>query len=185
MVVAGCILGSFLGYISLSQQVFQVQYELGRKFPLFFAMLAFAVGLALLLNGNLVMRFGMHRLTSVALSLLMLLSWAFLLMVWLHDGHPPLWMFVGCCLVLFFPFGILFGNLNAIAMEPLGHVAGTAASVVGSFSTLIAITLGFLIGHAYDGTLYSLAIGWFVLSTVAKLLILGVRSHWAENPGGL
>jgi len=182
MVVAGCILGSFLGYISLSQQIFQVQYELGRKFPLFFALLAFAVGLSLLLNGNLVMRFGMHRLTSLALSALMLLSWLFLLLVWLHGGHPPLWLFVTNCLVLFFPFGVLFGNLNAIAMEPLGHVAGTAASVVGSSSTLIAVILGYWIGHAYDGSLFSLAIGWALLATAAKLLILSVRSGWKEGP---
>jgi DHA1 family bicyclomycin/chloramphenicol resistance-like MFS transporter len=58
------------------------------------------------------------------------LSWLFLAIVWFYGGRPPLWLFMANCLALLFCIGILFGNLNSIAMEPLGHVAGTAASVI-------------------------------------------------------
>jgi DHA1 family bicyclomycin/chloramphenicol resistance-like MFS transporter len=169
--VAGCVSGAFLGYLNSSQQIFQALYGLGFRFPLYFAILALAVGSASLLNGRLVMRFGMHRLANRALLLMALLSWLFLLVVWFFDGTPPLWLFMSAGFVLFFCIGVLFGNLNAIAMEPLGHVAGMAASVIGSTTTLVAVLLGFLIGRAYDGTLMPLAAGFVTLSTLAMLLV--------------
>lgn len=182
MSIAGCVSGAFLGYLNLSQQIFQVQYGLGARFPLYFAIMALAVGCASLLNSGLVMRFGMHRLADLALSLMMASSWLFFVLVWGFDGHPPLWLFIACCVALFFAIGILFGNLNSIAMEPLGHVAGTAAAVIGSTSTLMAVVLSFLIGHAYDGSLFSLAIGFVTLATVSRLLIMKVKSSWREEP---
>jgi DHA1 family bicyclomycin/chloramphenicol resistance-like MFS transporter len=168
--IAGCISGAFLSYLNTSQQIFQVQYDLGKQFPVYFGSLAVAVGCASLLNSGLVMRFGMHRLAHGALWVMMVLSWLFLLIVWMNDGHPALWLFMSICFALFFCIGILFGNLNSIAMEPLGHVAGTAAAVIGSSTTLLAVALGYLIGQAYDGTLYPMAIGFVCLISLSALL---------------
>jgi len=133
------------------------------------------VGVASLLNSSLVMRFGMHALANRALFLMMVLSWLFLAIVWAFDGQPPLWLFMVSCLALFFCIGVLFGNLNAIAMEPLGHVAGTAASVIGSTTTLLAVVLGYLIGQAYDGSLFPMAIGFVGLMTVSVLLTVIIK----------
>jgi len=169
--VSGCVSGAFLSYLNTSQQIFQVQYGLGRLFPVYFAILAASVGSASLLNGRMVMKLGMHSLAHRALGLMMALSWLFLVIAWLFGGHPPLWLFMVICCALFFCIGILFGNLNAIAMEPLGHVAGTAASVIGSTTTLLAAALGFLIGRAYDGSLLPIASG-FASLTVASVLII-------------
>lgn len=174
-VVSGCVSGAFLSYLNTSQQIFQVQYGLGRLFPLYFAVLAASVGSASLLNGRLVMRLGMHSLANRALFLMMALSWLFLAVAWLFDGHPPLWLFMLTCCALFFCIGILFGNLNAIAMEPLGHVAGTAASVIGSATTLLAAALGFLIGRAYDGSLLPIALGFVGLTVVSVLIVARLR----------
>ncbi len=80
----------FLAYLNLCQQIFQVQYGLGRMFPLYFALLALAVGLASLLNSSMVMRLGMHYLTRASLLLLSGLSWVFLALTWFHAGQPPL-----------------------------------------------------------------------------------------------
>lgn len=173
--VAGCISGAFLSYLNTSQQIFQVQYGLGKLFPVYFGLLAVAVGCASLLNSALVMRFGMHRLANGALRVMMALSWLFLLLVWMHDGHPPLWLFMALCLALFFCIGVLFGNLNSIAMEPLGHVAGTAAAAIGSATTLLAVALGFLIGQAYDGTLVPMAVGFVSLISLSVLLTAIVK----------
>jgi DHA1 family bicyclomycin/chloramphenicol resistance-like MFS transporter len=118
----------------------------------------------------LVMRFGMHALVHRALLLMMTLSWLFLAIVWAFDGHPPLWLFMAICLTLFFCIGILFGNLNSIAMEPLGHVAGMASAVIGSITTLLAVVLSYLTGQAYDGTLFPLALAFVSLITVSALL---------------
>jgi len=169
--VAGCVSGAFLSYLNSSQQIFQVQYDQGKLFPLYFGILAVSVGLAALLNSAMVMRFGMHALVHRALLLMMALSWLFLAIVWAYAGHPPLWLFMAICLALFFCIGILFGNLNSIAMEPLGHVAGTAASVIGSATTLLAVVFSYLVGQAYNGTLFPLALAFVSLITVCVLLI--------------
>jgi len=174
--VAGCVSGAFLGYLNSSQQIFQEQYGLGKQFPIYFGVLAVSVGFASLLNGRMVMRFGMHALANRALLLMMALSWLFLCIVWFNDGHPPLWLFMANGLALFFCIGVLFGNLNAIAMEPLGHVAGMAAAVIGSSTTLLAVVLGYLIGQAYDGTLFPMALGYVSLITVSVLLTVMTKT---------
>ncbi|MFC1689841.1 multidrug effflux MFS transporter [Pseudomonadota bacterium] len=173
--IAGCISGAFLSYLNTSQQIFQDQYGLGNLFPVYFGLLAVAVGCASLLNSSLVMRFGMHRLADGALVVMMVLSWLFLLVVWLNDGHPALWLFISVCLALFFCIGVLFGNLNAIAMEPLGHVAGTAAAGIGSVTTLLAVALSYGVGQAYNGTLFPMAIAFVSLISLSVLLMMIVK----------
>ena len=71
--------------------------------------------------------------------------------------------------------GVLFGNLNALAMEPLGQFAGMGAAVVGALSTLISVLLGTLIGQSYNGTILPLVIGLAVLSGLSMIV-----AGWAE-----
>ena len=168
--VIGCIYGVLFGYLNLCQQIFQVQYGLGRMFPLYFALLALSVGMASLLNGSLVMRLGMHYLARTALLSITGISWVFLALSWFNAGHPPLVPLMLMLAGLFFCMGLLFGNLNAIAMDFLGHNAGTGAAVVGSLSTFLAVGLAYLIGHAYDGTVSSLATGFAGLTTASLVL---------------
>ena len=78
----------------------------------------------------------------------------------------------------FFGIGLLFGNLTALAMQPLGHIAGTGAAVVGGLSTLISLALGTVIGQSYDDTVVPLVFGFAVLSVLAMAAI-----GWAEPPG--
>jgi DHA1 family bicyclomycin/chloramphenicol resistance-like MFS transporter len=70
-----------------------------------------------------------------------------------------------------FLVGMIFSNFNALAMEPQGHVAGTASSLFGSITTLIAASIGSIVGHAYDGTLVPLSSGFLVLGTVTLGII--------------
>jgi len=81
---------------------------------------------------------------------------------------------------VFFFMGILFGNLNALAMEPLGHIAGIGAAVVGSVSTLIAVVFGVLVAAAYDGTILPLVIGFAGLSMACLITI-----YWTEKLSSL
>ena len=86
-------------------------------FPLYFAVLAFSFGLATLLNSQLVLHFGMRRLAGSALVIITVISIAFLPISWVFNGHPPLWTLMAYLLLAFFAVGMLFGNLNALAME--------------------------------------------------------------------
>lgn len=175
-VTLGLVFGAFVGYLSSAQQIFQEQYGLGTLFPLVFAVLALSVGVASLLNARLVMRYGMKRLSRWALWTIATLSAAFFVVSYLTAGHPPLWALVPYLLVVFFCVGVLFGNMNALAMEPLGHVAGVGAAVVGALSLLIAIAGGTVIGQSYDGTVLPLVAGFGVLAIAARAMM-----RWTES----
>ena len=174
-VTAGLVSGAHLGYLNSAQQVFQEQYTLGELFPLFFAVTAFSIGLASFLNARLVVRFGMRLLVRWALLVIFGLSIAIFGVALLSAGQPPLWFFMVYLMLVFFCIGILFGNMNALAMEPLGHIAGIGAAVVGSLSTLISVMLGTMIGRSYNGTILPLVAGIAILTGLALVVV-----RWVE-----
>lgn len=173
---AGLIFGAFVGYLNSAQPIFQVQYGLGTMFPLYFGAVALAIGSASLVNGRIVIRYGMRVLTNRSCVALSLLSIGFFGVSYLFEGHPPLWMLMTYCLSTFFCVGILFGNLNASAMEPLGNMAGVGAAAVGSLSSLISVVLGTLVGQLYDNTVLPL-VGGFALFGVAAVIVM----EWTER----
>jgi len=175
---AGLISGAFLGYLNSAQQIFQEGYALGEKFPLYFALIALSIGMASFTNARLVLRFGMRFLVWWSLIAIFGLAIVALGIAIMTAGQLPLWMVITYLMSTFFCVGILFGNQNALAMEPLGHLAGIGAAVVGSLSTLISIPLGTFIGQSYNGTVVPLMLGIAVLSGLS----LGVVRWIETNP---
>jgi MFS transporter, DHA1 family, multidrug resistance protein len=176
MLATGLIFGAFISYLGTSQQIFQEQYGLGNLFPVFFGILAAGIGAASIVNARLVMRLGMRLLSKWALRASCSLSLGFLAIAWALGGHPPLLLFMAYMLVCFFCNGLLFSNYNALAMEPMGHIAGVAAAVTGAVATLVALVTGSLIGRAYDGTVIPLVAGFALLSLAALIV-----TEWAER----
>jgi DHA1 family bicyclomycin/chloramphenicol resistance-like MFS transporter len=168
-VAAGLVFGAFVGYLASTQQVLGELYGLGAKFPLYFGLNALAFGAASVLNAKLVLKLGMRRLAATGLTATSSASAVFFVVSLLLDGHPPLWALMAYLLLIFFFTGILFGNFNALAMEPMGHIAGTAAAVVGSFATIISSTLGYALGQSYDGTVRPMIAGFAALTLLASL----------------
>ncbi|MEM1300587.1 MAG: multidrug effflux MFS transporter [Pseudomonadota bacterium] len=156
----GFMFAPFIGYLSASQQIFQQTYATGAWFPLWFAAGALCFGAASLVNSRLVMRLGMRLLTRWALVSNFGCAMIFLAPVLLFGGVPPFWAFLAWLAPMLFCLGIGFGNLNALAMEPLGRMAGMGAALVGCISTLIALPFGWLVGAGYDGGLWSLVGGY-------------------------
>lgn len=172
----GFLFGAFLGYLSSAQQIFQHQYGLGELFAVYFGVLAASIGLAALVNAKLVIRYGMRRLSFISMTVIAILSTPFYLLAIYFDGHPPLPVFMAYLLTVFFFFGILFGNLNALAMEPLGKIAGLGSALVGSVSTIISVVLGAFIADAYNGTIMPL-IGGIAILSLACLITM----RWTER----
>jgi MFS transporter, DHA1 family, multidrug resistance protein len=172
----GCIFGSFICYLGTSQQIFAEQYGQGEFFAVWFGVFAVAIAIAMVLNGRLVMRYGMRLLSKWALRASIVLSILFLAAALIRHGHPPLWTLGAYLFGNFFFCGILFGNYNAIAMEPMGHIAGMAAAISGSLSSLVALAAGTWIGLQYNGTVIPLAAGFAGLGILAFLL-----TEWAER----
>ncbi|WP_345969052.1 multidrug effflux MFS transporter [Sulfurimonas sp. HSL1-6] len=170
-VAMGLVFSVFMGYLSSAEQIFRDTYGAGELFALYFGIFALSIGLASYLNARLVMRYGMRPLSASALAALTLLSLLFFAYAYAHNGVPPFWSFMLYGLLTFFCFGLLFGNLNAMAMEPLGHIAGIGAAVVGSLSTFIALPIGVTIGRLYDGGILAL-VGGFALLGAAGLAVV-------------
>jgi DHA1 family bicyclomycin/chloramphenicol resistance-like MFS transporter len=176
--MAGLIFGSFIGYLITAPQIFLEQYRTGgNHFALWFGVLAAFIGAASLVNARLVMVWGMHLLCRIALIAICVLSLVFFAFALALAGHPPLWALMAYLGVTFFCIGILFGNFNAMALEPFGHIAGVASAVVGSLTTFISLAIGTLIGQSFDGTVLPLVGGFAGLGLAALALM-----RWAEVP---
>lgn len=171
MLCMGLLFGCLIGYLNSSQQIFQVQYGVGNDFALYFGGLALVLGVASLMNSRIVGRVGMRAICHRAMGAIVVASVAFL---GLQQGMPavPLPLFLTYAATIFFCFGLMFGNLNAIAMEPMGHIAGMASAITGAVSSMISLTLGTLIGQLYDGTLMPMTIGFSLCGAVAFIIMV-------------
>jgi len=159
ILVQTLIFGALFGMISSIQQVFDFTYDQAEAFPLWFAAIAMAAAPAAPLNGRLVLRLGMRPLVRTALWIQATAS-AVAVAVFatgLFGAAEYLAYFVWCVTV-FGMLGFTIGNLNALALEPLGHIAGLAASLMGALATVGGAALGATIGQLFDGTPVPLAV---------------------------
>tara|TARA_B100000767_G_scaffold260837_1_gene271850 strand:- start:4552 stop:5748 length:1197 start_codon:yes stop_codon:yes gene_type:complete len=175
--VSGFVTGSFMVYLSASQQIFQEQYNLKEEFPFIFAGLAVGVGFATFLNGNFVEKFGMLKLVSIFALIFTLISLTYII---LYSGkeNPDSAILILFFVLEFFSLGFLFGNLRALAMEPIGHIAGIGAAINGFVSTIMAVPIATYIGSFIDTTALPLFIGFFICGILTLVLILSLKfSH--------
>lgn len=168
--------GTLFSQISLIQPIFEQYYDRGENFPLYFGAIALLTMSASVANAKLVVRFGMRRIIQTALIVELVIASAVTL-IFLTAGALPFWVFFAFCTSVMFMVGFTFGNLNALSMEPMGKIAGLAASVAGSISTVVSALISIVISLAFDGTPLSLTIGVVVCVAVALALmrILGPR----------
>ncbi|MDO6513689.1 MULTISPECIES: multidrug effflux MFS transporter [unclassified Neptuniibacter] len=176
VIASGLGFGAFLGFLSSIQQVLQDLYHLGAKFPLYFAVLATGIGVASFINSKLVMRFGLRQLVMGTQVATLIISIAVLISTYWLSPVPPLWFVMGYFLVVLMGIGLLFGNLNALSMEPFGHIAGLASGVIGGVSTLIAVVAGVVVGQAFNETLVPIIVGFILLPGLSLLF-----TYWASR----
>lgn len=167
----GLFFGCVMAMVGSSQQIFDMTFGLGAWFPFAFAIMAGSMGLASIVNSALVMRYGMRRLSHASILVLLALSFVQLAGALAFSGKPPVVLFCGIMAASQFLLGMAFPNFNAIAMEPLGKLAGTASSLLGVYTTLLGVLLGAVIGAAFDGTVIPIAIGYCAIAMVAVAVI--------------
>lgn len=172
--ISGFIVGSFLVYLSGSQQIFQDQYGLKEEFPYIFAGLAIAVGTAIFLNGTWVLRFGMRKLVDVSLIGYFLSSVVYVIAFY-DGGNPSVIVLLSFFAVQFFCIGFLFGNLRALAMEPVGHIAGIAAAITGLISTLMAVPISTFIGRHLDESTLPLFVGFAACAGISLIILAVIK----------
>jgi len=168
------MLGALFGFINSVQQVFADALGAPVLMPGIFALVAGWMAVASFLNSRIVERIGTRRVSHLALL-------GFIAVAVVHslvalDGPESVWTFAALQSAMMFCFGLVGANFNSIAMEPLGHLAGTASSVIGFVTTVGGALIGFYVGQRFDGTLVPLTVG-FVVCGVAGLAIVTVTER--------
>ncbi|MFN3668942.1 MAG: multidrug effflux MFS transporter [Brevundimonas sp.] len=165
-----CITGALFGFINSSQQIFFDVFREPQLFTVVFGAVAGGIAVASLLNARLVERLGSRLISHTALI-------GFIAMSAVHagvalSGHESIWTFSILQALTMFCFGFIAGNFGAMAMEPMGHIAGTASSAQGFISTTLGASLGFLIGQQFNGSTAPMTVGFVVLGVAALGFVL-------------
>ena len=164
------ISGALFGFINSSQQIFFDVFHEPQLFTVVFGVVAGGIAVASLLNARLVERLGSRLISHTALL-------GFIAMSSIHaavalTGHETIWTFAILQALTMFCFGFIAGNFGAMAMEPMGHIAGTASSAQGFISTTFGASLGFLIGQQFNGSAAPMTIGFVALGLTALIFVL-------------
>jgi len=163
VVALTCAFAGMVVWLSAVAPLFDQRYGRAESFPAWFAMAALISAPFSLLNARLVLRLGMQRLVIMAL-FVQLGAASFAALVLPLAGAAEFALFVTFMTVQFAAIGLIFGNLNALALVPLGHIAGMAASVVSGLSTVLAATIAIPVSLAYDGTAMPVALASIVFA---------------------
>jgi DHA1 family bicyclomycin/chloramphenicol resistance-like MFS transporter len=180
------VLGSLFGFINSSQQIFFDVFEAPGLFTTIFAVVAGGIAIASLLNARLVERLGSRLISHTALM-------GFIAFGILHTavsmaGLETIWTFAVLQSLTMFCFGLMAGNFGSMAMERMGHIAGTASSAQGFISTVIGALSGFLIGQQFNGSATPMAMGVAISGIIALGFVLFAekgrlfRAHQGEVP---
>ena len=167
-VAASMTFGGIIAFVSSAQQIFVDEFHAGGRFTILFAVCAFSMGCASFANSRLVERLGTRLISQSAL--LGLIALSLLHLVVIAIGRESLATYMLFQALSMTCIGLCGSNFGAMAMEPVGHIAGTASSIQGFITSVGAVIVGSMIGQAYNGTTYPLAIGYLAIGIV----VLGV-----------
>ncbi|MBV0912136.1 multidrug effflux MFS transporter [Anianabacter salinae] len=156
--------------ISATQLIFDRTYGMNDVFPYWFAGIALLAATGSILNSQIVEKMGMRRVVSISLTVALVIS-VVATATWSAAGAWSFWIYIVWTQCLFYMVQLTVGNLNALAMEPLGHLAGMAASIIGAISTVVAVILAAPISLLFDGTPVPIMAGTTVLILAALLLV--------------
>ena len=165
-----CITGALFGFINSSQQIFYDVFKAPELFTTVFAAIAGGIAVASLLNSRLVEKLGSRLISHTALL-------GFIAMGVIHSainlsGHESIWTFAVLQALTMFCFGFIAGNFGAMAMEPMGHIAGTASSAQGFISTILGSLMGFAIGQSFNGSATPMTLGFTAMGILALIFVL-------------
>lgn len=174
----GLLTGCIMGYVGSAEQVFDTGlYRLGPLFPLAFGLVAGAMGAATLINSRVVRRLGMRRLSHAGTLAFTLVGLVQVAVGLAYGGHPPLALFLAVLAANQFLISFAMPNFNALALEPLGAVAGTASSFLGFYTTILGAACGYAIGQSFDGTVLPIGLGYAGLGGLA-LVVVAWTERW-------
>ncbi|HOZ26901.1 MAG TPA: multidrug effflux MFS transporter [Hyphomonadaceae bacterium] len=168
-IASGFLFGGLMSYISASEQLYHEVYDTGDWFALWFAGAAIAMSVSNLINSRLVERLGMRLISHAALIAFVIISVVHAVIA--SQGPVPFPLFYTLVILAFFCIGFQGPNYNAIAMEPLGALAGSGAALIGFASSFVSASIGGLVARQFDGTVTPIFIGHAVVGSLALVTI--------------
>jgi len=179
-IITGLIQGCFMTFLSSAKQIFQDQYGYIDEFVYIFAGLSFSMGFATFINGNLVLRLGMKKLATIAI--IVFTSSAFLFVLFFFNSpNPSLPILISFMSIQFACVGFIFGNMRALTMEPIGHIAGIGASFSGFLSTVMAVPIAITIGHFITTSVLPMFIGYLICGLLALIALKYAKQISSSN----
>lgn len=178
-IALGFAMGALFTFLSTSETIFIAQYQKADAFSYLFAAIALSMGVSMFINGKYVLRYGMYaivRLAAVFFTCIPLLY----VVLFASAKNPSVYVVQVFLMLQIFSIGFIFGNLTALAIEPLGHIAGMASAIVGFVSMLIGVSYAGVIGSFIHTTALPLFVGFFIsgLAVLAALAMI----QWLETP---
>jgi len=165
VLASGVLFGGLFAFIFSIEQVMREVFDEDARLGLWFAIVSVGLAASNFLNAVLVKRYGMRRLSHIALAVFVVLSAGNLVLMWQFGPIFSIWM--PLMIVTFGTIGMMGSNFNAIAMEPLGDIAGTASAALGFATTTLAGVLGYIVSSQFDGTVLPLLAGFTLLGASA------------------
>ena len=181
MLASGFIFGSLFAFIGSAEQVFSEVFDKEQSFVLWFAGVAAFMSVATFINSRLVERHGMRLISQIALCLFIAI--ALTLLVLMIVFGEVFEVFYPLFVVMFACFGLIGANYNALAMEPLGAVAGTGSAAYGFATTTFSSVLGWLIGSQFNGTSIPLIAGFAALGVISFIVVAITERGRLFQPG--
>ena len=170
MLASGVIYGSLFAYLGSSEQIFDEVFGRGDKFYLYFAGISVLLAIMNFSNSRFVERFGMRRISHAIVLIFVALSLINLL--YMHFIGPNFWVFYMLFIFTFGCFGMMGANFAGLALEYMGHIAGTANAVYGFITLTLSSFIGFLVARSFDGTVRPLLISYVLLGIASFYVIL-------------
>lgn len=172
IILQALILGGLFAALSSMQGIFAQSFDRADSFPMWFAGIAVGAALGSVLNARFVQRFGMRKMLGWALSATLAASLVLLMAQALP--LPPNVRFAGFVIwatIAFGGMGMTMGNLTALALEPLGHIAGLASSLITALSTVASVIIAIPVGQAFSGSEVPLLAGFVAFGLMAQIVL--------------
>lgn len=173
---AGCAFGTLMSYIISAQQILQDLYQTGTSFVLFFSASTAFMALASLVNARLLNHFTMESVTGTAIAVQVVWAVLFLGLHTMLGGALPLWLWMVFISLTLFLIGVTFGNYNAIALRPLGNIAGVGSAMIASIQTFFSIGLATFVGSLFAMSVLPVIAASALFGVLASLLMLMART---------
>ena len=179
MLDSGFIFGGLISFLNVAQPLYQNVFGVGDHFPFYFAFTALLIGLSSFINTKIISKIGAK--TIVTYALLWIWCWSALFMIierYLTDlGLIGFLLFSA---LVFTAFGFLFGNINAIALNPMGHIAGNASAIIGTSTNIIAVTIGAISNSYFQSDSLSLIVTFFLIATINLFIVFRAGELWLK-----